>query len=233
MKVLDIANQCCIRSSDPTLRSLFSNEDNSLEWRGYISQAAAAIQDVHNWSALTKDYTFETNGNTDKYPLPEDFDDIGTYAIYNMTNQRFIPCAGNDGELWKQAMHDKSQTSIRFRIMGDKIVFTYPIEDGQTLKFTYTSSYPVKNIDTNGVVTYKQTFTHDDDTYLLDDELLILKALSLRAVNLGLQEAPAREADYQSRLESRMVKDGGNIEFNMFEYPVINKTTPLDWNKNI
>lgn len=231
MNILEIANQCCIRCSDPTLRSLFSNEDNSTEWLGYLCQAAAAIPDLHNWSALTKDYTIITAGNTDTYDLPDDFDDMGTYNIYNMTNRRFIPCAGNDKELWKQATHNTSQSSIRFRIIGGKIVFTYPIEDGLTLKFTYTSKKPIKYEDSNGNVTYKECFSNDYDTYLLDDELLILKAISLRAKNLGLPEMSLREQDFQDRLQSKMVKDGGNISFNMFEHPYINKTTPVDWNK--
>lgn len=231
MNVLQIANQCCYRCSDPTLRSLFQDEDNAREWLGYISQACAAIPDAHNWSALTKDYIIHTAGNTDTYDLPDDFDDISTYYLYNLSNMRFIPSAGNDQELWKQASHNRSQSSIRFRIMGGKIVFTYPIEDGLTLKFTYQSSKPVKNVDSDGVVTYKETFTQDDDTFLLDDELLILKAVALRAKNLGLQEAPLREQDYQERLLSKMVKDGSNIKFNMFVEPFINKTTPLEWNK--
>lgn len=231
MNVLEMANQCCIRCSDTTLRSLFSTEDNATEWLGYINQACASIPDAHNWSALTKDYTFVTSGNTDTYPLPDDFDDMGTYDIYNLTNRRYIPCAGNDKELWKQATGNTSQSSIRFRIMGGNIVFTYPIEDGLTLRFTYMSSKPVKNVDSNGVVTYKEYFTRDDDTYLLDNELLILKAISLRAKNLGLEEAPLREQDYQERLESKMVKDGGNIQYNQFAHPFINKTTPIEWNK--
>ena len=231
MNVLEMVNQCCIRCSDPTVRSVFSTEDNSTEWLGYISQAAAAIPDTHNWSALTKDFTFVTSGNQTDYPLPDDFDDMGTYYIYNITNHRFIPCAGNDKELWKQATGNKSQSSIRFRIMGGKIVFTYPIEDGLTLKFTYNSNKPIKYTDSNGNVTYKETFSNDEDTYLLDDELLILKAIALRAKNLGLPEAPLREQDYQERLESKMVKDGGNIMFNMYDHPFINKTTPIEWNK--
>lgn len=233
MNILEIANQCCIRCSDPTLRSLFSAEDNSSEWLGYLQQAVAAIPIAHNWAALTKDYTFVTSGNRSEYDLPDDFDDMSTYNLYNMTNRRFIPCASNDAELWKEATHNRSQSSIHFRIMGGKIVFTYPIEDGITLKFTYTSEKPVKYVDSDGNVTYQQTITHDEDTFLLDDELLILKAISLRAKNLGLQEAPLREQDYQERLENKMVKDGGNIQFNMFTQPYINKTTPIEWNKQV
>lgn len=231
MNILELVNNACDRCSDPEIRSLFSNEDTASEWRGYAFQAAAVIPEEHNWSALTKDYTFVTSGNVASYNLPEDFDDMASYDIYNLTNRRYIPCAGNDKELWKQATGNKSQSSIRFRIMGGKIVFTYPIEDGLTLKFTYTSCYPVKSVNEAGIVTYKETFTSDDDEYVLDNELLILKMLALRAKNLGLPEMALRDQDYQIRLESRMVKDGGNIMFNMYDKPFINKTTPVEWNK--
>lgn len=231
MNILEMVNNACDRCSDPEIRSLFSNEDTASEWRGYAFQAAAAIPDEHNWSALTKDYTFVTSGNVASYPLPEDFDDMASYDIYNLTNRRYIPCAGNDKELWKQATGNTSQSSIRFRIMGGKIVFTYPIEDGITLRFTYTSSWPVKNVSEAGIVTYKEVFTSDEDEYVLDNELLILKMLALRAKNLGLPEMQLREQDYQTRLESRMVKDGGNIQFNQFSHPFINKTTPIEWNR--
>lgn len=233
MNILEIANQCCVRCGDPTLRTLFSNEDNPMEWLGYLSQACAAIPVVHNWSALTKDYTFVTDGNKAVYDLPADFDDMGTYNLYNLTNMRFIPCASNDVELWKEATKNRSQSSIHFRIMGGKLVFTYPIEDGITLKFTYTSEKPVKNVASDGTVTYKDYFTSDDDTYLLDNELLILKALALRAINLGLPEAQLRDQDYRERLENKIVRDGGNIKFNMFVKPFINKTTPVEWNKQV
>ena len=210
MNILEIANQCCVRCGDPTVRSATSN-----------------------WSALTKDYTFVTDGNKAVYDLPADFDDMGTYNLYNLTNMRFIPCASNDVELWKEATKNRSQSSIHFRIMGGKLVFTYPIEDGITLKFTYTSEKPVKNVASDGTVTYKDYFTSDDDTYLLDNELLILKALALRAINLGLPEAQLRDQDYRERLENKIVRDGGNIKFNMFVKPFINKTTPVEWNKQV
>ena len=233
MNILEVANMCCVRCGDPTLRSLFSTEDNAEEWQGYLSQAVASIPVAHNWSALTKDYTFVTSGNTDTYDLPADFDDMGTYNLYNLTNMRFIPCASNDVELWKQATHNRSQSSIHFRIMGGKLVFTYPIEDGLTLKFTYTSEKPIRYTASDGTVTYKYNISNDDDEFLLDNELLILKALALRAINLGLPEAQLRDQDYRERLEAKMVKDGGNIKFNMFVQPFINKTTPVEWNKQV
>lgn len=232
MNLLQIANQCCYRAGDTPLRSLFENEDNALEYLGYISQAAQAIKDEHRWSVTKKDVTIITSGNKAEYDLPDDFDEMVTYQIYNITNQRFIPCASDDAELYKQATRNVSQSTIRYRVMDNKIVFTYPIEDGLTLKYTYLSKNICKNVDANNNVYYSDVFEHDDDIFVYDDELLILKALALRAVNLGLPEAERREADYQERLAKCVAKDGGNMKFSLYETNFVNKTTPVLWSQH-
>lgn len=224
MNILDIAKQCCYRTGDPAISNLFADEDNSREWLGYISQAVQSIIREHNWSALTKDTSFTTEGNVQEYPLPDDFGRIATYRLYNITNKCFIPYANNDAELNKMMIGDFSQTTIRFRIMGGNIKFTYPIDPEQSIFYTYISNYSVKG--ENGL---KEVFTQNEDTFLLSDELLILKALSLRAVNLGLPEADRREADYRNLLTIEMNNDGANVQYNLFEEGFANKTTPEDW----
>lgn len=224
MNILDIAKQCCYRTGDPAISNLFADEDNSREWLGYISQAVQSIIREHNWSALTKDKSFTTDGNKQEYPLPDDFGRIATYRLYNITNKCFIPYANNDAELNKMMIGDFSQTTIRFRIMGGNIKFTYPIDPEKSIFYTYISNYSVKG--ENGL---KEVFTQNEDTFLLSDELLILKALSLRAVNLGLPEADRREADYRNLLTIEMNNDGANVQYNLFEEGFANKTTPDDW----
>lgn len=224
MNILDIAKQCCYRTGDPAISNLFADEDNSREWLGYISQAVQSIIREHNWSALTKDRFFTTEGNKQEYPLPDDFGRIATYRLYNITNKCYIPYANNDAELNKMMIGDFSQTTIRFRIMGGNIKFTYPIDAEQSIYYTYISNYSVKG--ENGL---KEVFTQNEDTFLLSDELLILKALSLRAVNLGLPEADRREADYRNLLTIEMNNDGANVQYNLFEEGFANKTTPEDW----
>lgn len=225
MKILDIVNQCCYRTGDPAITNLFADEDNSREWLGYISQAVQLIIREHNWSMLTKDKFFTTAGTNQEYPLPADFGRIATYRLYNISNDCYIPYANNDAELNKMMMGDRSQTSIRFRIMGGNIKFTYPIDADQNIFYTYISNYAVKS----KTGTAKEVFTENDDTFVLADELLILKAIALRAVNLGLPEADRREADYQNLLSLETTNDGANVKFNLFEEGLTNKTTPDEW----
>lgn len=225
MNILEIVKQCCYRTGDPAISNLFADEDNSREWLGYISQAVPLIIREHNWSGLTKDSFFTTAGENQDYPLPADFGRIATYKLYNITDKCFIPFANNDAELDKMMMGDRSQTSIRFRIMGGNIRFTYPIAPNQDVFYTYISNYPVKAQDG----TIKEVFTQNEDTFILSDELLILKALALRAVNLGLPEAERREADYRDFLALEANNDGANVEYNKYEVGFSNKTTPEDW----
>lgn len=231
MNLLTLANQCCYRTGDTPLRSLFENQDNALEWLGYINQAAACIKDEHRWSVAKRDVTIITSGNKAEYDLPEDFEEMATYDIYNISNQRFIPCASDDEELYKQATRNVSQSTIRFRILNNKIVFTYPIEDGLTLKYTYVTKNICKNVDANNVPYYADTFSKDSDEFIYDNELLILKAIALRAINLGFDEADRREADYQDRLQKCVAKDGGNMKFNVHAESFVNKTTPVMWSQ--
>lgn len=225
MKLLDIVKQCCYRTSDNVVTNLFADEDNAREWLGYICQAVSLIQREHNWSKLMKDYAFTTSGSKKDYALPKDFDKIASYKIYNLTNSTAIPYANNDAELNKLMSGDTSQTSIRFRIMGGNISFTYPIENNQNLIYTYLTSHAIKS--DNGET--KEHFTSNEDTFILSDELLILKAIALRAVNLGLPEADRRESDYLKFLALEMNDDGANVNFNKFGECVSNKTTPADW----
>lgn len=225
MNVLEVVKQCCYRTGDPVVNNLFSDEDNSREWLGYISQAVQMIIREHNWSALTKDTILNTSGEVQDYALPEDFGRIATYRLYNKTDQCFIPFANNDAELEKLMIGDASQTTIRFRIMGKKIRFTYPIISGQTILYTYISKYGIESQDG----TPKEVFSANTDSFILPDELLILKALSLRAVNLGLPEAERREQDYRDLLALETTNDGANVDFNLFEKSLVNKTTPDDW----
>ncbi len=225
MRILDIVTQCCYRTGDPAFQNLFADEDNAREWLGYTSQALQQIIREHNWSMLTKDSKFITEADIKDYALPDDFSRMVIYKLYNKANETVIPFANNDSELSKIIRGDESETSVRFRIMGGNIRLTYPITAGQDIYYTYLSKYAVKGQD-NAI---KEYFTSNEDTFLLNDELLILKAIALRAVNLGLPEADRREADYQAFLNIEMNNDGANVDFNLFESGLVNKTTPDDW----
>ena len=86
-----------------------------------------------------------------------------------------------------------------------------------------------KNVDENNVPYYAASFSKDSDEFIYDNELLILKSIALRAVNLGLPEVDRREADYQDKLDKCVSKDGGNMKYNVHSEVLVNKTTQVLW----
>ena len=96
MQLLDVAKQCCYRSGDNVLNSLFSTDDNATAWQGYLQQAGKLIPREHNWQKLRREAIIITAGSTDKYDLPDDFLDMTTDKIYNITDNRYILSRGRD-----------------------------------------------------------------------------------------------------------------------------------------
>ncbi len=124
--------------------------------------------------------------------------------------------------------------------MGGKIKFTYPIESGDTLLYTYKMKDYVSTIttetDTEGVeietITYTNTFTVNESVFLLNEELLILGILYQRSVMNGFSDLPLREKDYFIKLKEEMGKDGGLRKTNIIgDDRTFNKTTGSDWSR--
>ena len=219
MILQDVVKQCCIRTGDPLVNSLFKDEDNAKEWLGYISQAGQAIVKEHNWSVLKRFGSFTADGEKTEYDLPDDFGHLLSLSLYNTTKGQDILFI-NDSDFIKL---DSSDDDF-YTISGGKFVLSKPLTAGTVVKFVYGTNAICKNRNE-----YKPYFTDDFDEFLLTPELLILKAVALRAVNLGFEDAGARDNDYRTALTLEMNTDGGNVYYNKFGEDFEIKTTPRDW----
>lgn len=230
MNILQIANQVAIRSGDLQVQTLFSNADNTNDILGYILQSANEIAIVNNWSVLAKDGFIVVDGISKEFDLPGDFQAMASYNIYNITQNRVLPMSTDDNELSREAWKNTSSSNIMWRIMGGKFVFTIPPENSETLKYTYISKNFVKSVDPETFdVTYQDFFDKNYQTFLISDELLILKTLAVRSLTIGLEDASKREQDYQNRLSFEISKDGGKYKTNLFSSPIFNKTSPIEF----
>lgn len=219
MILQDVVKQCCIRTGDPLVTNLFKDEDNSKEWLGYISQAGHAIVKEHNWSVLKRFGSFTAESNKTEYDLPSDFGHLTSLSLYNTAKEQNILFINDDDFIKLNTSDDEFYT-----IAGGKIVLSKPLAEGTIVRFMYNSNSICKNRSE-----YKPHFTDDFDEFLLNPELLILKSIALRAVNLGFEEAGARDADYRTALTLEMATDGANVYYNKFETEFEIKTTPRDW----
>lgn len=223
MKLSEIVKQCCIRVGDPVPTNVFSDEDSAKEWLGYISQASQQVVREHNWQRLCKRKTFVAEENKTEYDLPEDFESILTYWLYNKTKQEHINIADDDSF---EALD--SSDDVAFQIIGGQIVFSKPLDAGNVITYQYKINSVCKYLDENDEVVYKPSFTNEDDEFLLDPELLILKSIAIRSLNLEFADYQSREADYEKYLEMKMVTDGANVH-KVAGGEFIIKTTPNDW----
>ena len=244
MDILTLVNQACIRAKEPKLTNLFLNDDSSLEWLGYLTQASNRLFSSHNWSRMIKDYSFITENNDEgelqqEYDLPSDYDSLIIRYIYDNTLNLLIENESNEEALNRVASGNTSQSSIRFRIMGGEIKFTYPISNDRELRFTYKSknfiSLDTTEENSSGeeitITSYKNIFSKNEDIFLLNEELLILGTLYQRSVMNGFSDLSMRERDYQEKLREEITKDGGLRKTNMFSKEVFNKTTGTDFQK--
>ena len=232
MNILQIAQECCIRSKEPTITNLFADNEAEQEWLGYLQQAAKKIHMAHNWADLKEDYHFVTTSHekTD-YELPTDYFAFLTYFIYNSTKQEKIGNESDEEALSVASTNNTSQSLIKFRLIRGMIRFTYAIEADQALAFNYKIKDFAKYVDDSST-TYCDCFEHNEDTFLLDDELLILCVLELRSLALGFADVDRRALDCSRRMDQLIQKDDGVRIANTLMvdgYP--NKTTNADWNR--
>lgn len=219
MILKDVVKQCCIRTGDTLVTNLFKDEDNSKEWLGYISQAGHSIMKAHNWSITKKVGSFTAEENKIEYDLPADFGHLTSLSLYNTAKKQNILFINDEDFIRLDTSDDEYYT-----IAGGKIVLSKPLADKTTVRFMYSSNSICKNRDE-----YKSHFTDDFDEFLLNPELLILKSIALRAINLGFEDASVRDSDYRTALTLEMSTDGANVYYNKFGTEFEIKTTPKDW----
>ena len=226
MNIQEVVEQARIRAKVPKITDLFSDTDETaLEFLGYANMMANKIYSAYGWQAVRSDYEFTTAGFK-LVNLPEDFDSMITYFIYDKSRNEVIPSETDDESLGMVARNNISQSLIKFRLMGNKIQFTYNPDAGREMSFTYKK----KNyVDTCDVLT--TTFTENDSTFLMDDELLILGILYQRSVSLGFADLVIREAEYQAKLNELTNKDQGKMKFNILDQDdrKSNRTTNEEW----
>lgn len=223
MNILEVCQRACIRAKEPQIADLFANDDQAREYLGYAEEASNYIFSQHRWRRLATDYQFTTvldggNPKTD-YDLPDDFDTMMVYYLYDLTRQLFLENSDDDSSLHMELVRNNTD-SVRWRLIGDDILrFDTPIDPDRDLKYTYKSKNYVKNIDDTGetpVITFSQYYTKNTDEFLLDDELLILGILWQRSLMLEFNDLALREAKFNAKLAELINKDGGLRKRNVF-----------------
>jgi hypothetical protein len=207
MNILQIIQEATKRLKEPAISNAFSGtNEQAIAYLSAANKAARSILSKHNWANVIEDYEFNTVIGTQTYDLPVDFSSMETVYIYNLTNNNRVPVETSDNYLSSKAANTTSWTGTRFRLIRDAIKFTFIPDQVNTMSFSYISTYFAK-ID--GGTSYSDMFTTNTDTFLLDDELLIMGIVIIMKSGYGFDNS-LDISEFNSRLLELMEEDKGS-----------------------
>ena len=181
------------------------------EFLEYANQAAETIVQYWNWRMLAKDWTVITTEQQGTIPLPEDFNGFLVNQIYDRTRNLYLQNADDDLSLQSRAA--KIMVDIPFwRVIGNNIVFDFPLVAGRQLLMAYKSKYPV--IDNTNVM--KELFEKNTDRFLLSDQALICGILAAKSVAYQDADLESNQTLFLNTLADCKEKDGALRKINIF-----------------
>lgn len=171
-KFLDICKEVSKRAGLPVLNTVTNNSGNA-QARSFLSLANQEIADlvtIHEWQQLQREHEFKTtNTETQSSGLPDDLLRIISDSFWNRTENRRVvgPVSSQEWQRLKATV--TSPILDTFMIRNDTMLIQPTPPADQTLAYEYIRKYTV--LDDFG--TGKETFTLDNDTPELSDELII------------------------------------------------------------
>lgn len=139
-----------------------------------VTEAGNSLERTNRWSALIGTYTFDTVADQASYDLPADFRAFANMSQWDRTNNRPLmgPTSGAVWQFLKSGIAQGATIDRWFRVQGGKLfLHPTPTADGDTIAFDYYSkNWIVKQSSAENV----RTFTSDNDTVRLDEDLLTL-----------------------------------------------------------
>jgi hypothetical protein len=209
MTLLSACQEASIQLISQAPTTFFSSTGNfETELRTLANVAARAISGDHDWQALTKLHTITTgDGVTEGHSMPPDYDRMPVKMDVHSpdwTTWRYTPARDLD-----QFLDFKNGLSIArpgsWIIYGDEMHFWPVLQSGENAQFYYVS----KNIVRSESGTLKQTFTKDDDTFVLDETLLSL-ALIWRWRQMKRLEYAEDMANFEREFAQKSGRDRGS-----------------------
>ena len=214
MNLLEIVNRACTRAKMPYLNSVEdTSSSQAREYLEYANQANEFIINYWDWRALARDLTITTVQDQIYIDLPCDFGGFLVNKIYDRTRNLMLESADDDISLENQA--GKDMTDIPFwRVMGNRIVFDFPLEAGRELLLAYKSKWAVKN--NKSITPTVELFSKDTDTYILSDQALLAGILYEKSSAYNDTDLESNRTAFLNLLETLKEKDGPNRVINIF-----------------
>jgi len=145
--------------------SYFGGNDETL---AYLANESLGELSRMQWQQMRRTGTIPMTVAT-TYPLPDDMLYIVADTLNAVGQERFIQLSAPTNEWWYFKTHQPSGIRYKVRINNNMLEVLNP-DPGIDLQFEYITRALVFD---NTTMSYKNEFTNDNDTCILDSELLI------------------------------------------------------------
>lgn len=198
-----------VASTDQQVRQLFA----------LVKREGKELAKV-DWEVLKEEYSFVTVGQEvqTNAPVPDDLDRFIDNTFFNRTTAREIvgPITARAWQL-AQARPVETRIYLAFRKRGGQFMITPVPAAGETIAYEYVS----KNWAQSSAGQPKPTFTSDDDTTFLDEELMKLGLIWRWKAAKGLPYAEDM-ATYERAVQQAAGEDGGATAISITGSPDVN-----------
>jgi hypothetical protein len=147
-----------------------SSDPDDKQMVAIANRAALEIMNYFMWPSLQTSFKLDIIGTQTRYKLPADFLDVMPNSAWELDGERAVEWPVPQGRWFMYKFTSISDGGrLRVRRYGDEIEVHDP-ETDTGFQFEYISKWPVLNDQS----VRKELFTEDTDTWILDDQVLIL-----------------------------------------------------------
>ena len=196
MTLLDMLNAVLSQSSF-LKKSFFSAsaDVDDVQMMAIANKTAYEIMNFYDWMELRTVDTITLVSGTTEYDLPADFQSWVPDSAWEEDGSRKVDIPVSNATWYQYKLSSlTSGGTIRARMYGDTLQVIEPFTGG-SISYEYITKYPI--LDAGG--TPKELFTSDTDTFLMDDQLLILGIQ-------GYWQQAKMMPTYQEHIANYMVK---------------------------
>lgn len=174
--------------------------------RGLAQEEGKTLAGRHTWQVLQTEYTFPTVNGTVSYALPTGFGELIKDTVYNRTRRRRMVGDLSPSQWQETQASLVTMVNPAFRIRGNLFLISPTPTAAETVAYEYLS----KNWCQSSISAGQPAWVADDDTGILNEELMTLGIVWRFKASKGLDYAEAMN-NYEIEVAKAIFKDGARV----------------------